>query len=94
MLTKIEQTKQFRRDFKREKKGQHRDTFQSILSCIVESLMNETTLDQKYHDHSLSGQWKDCRDCHIKPDLILIYRVNNNKVLQLIRIGSHSELGL
>lgn len=45
------------------------------------------------HDHSLTGNLKDCRDCHIKPDLVLIYRKTNDNTLELIRLGSHSELG-
>ena len=50
-------------------------------------------LDQKYQDHPLSGQWSDHRDCHVKPDLILIYRKSEDHILQLVRLGSHSELG-
>lgn len=51
------------------------------------------TLDPKYCDHPLFGDWVDHRDCHIKPDLVLIYRKPDD-VLQLVRLGSHSELGL
>ncbi len=49
---------------------------------------------EKYRDHALTGDWQDYRDCHIKLGLILIYRKPNNDVLQLVRLGSHSELGL
>jgi len=45
-------------------------------------------------DHPLTGEWKDHRDCHIRPDLVLIYRVPDAKTLQLVRLGSHSELSL
>ncbi|MFZ9611571.1 MAG: type II toxin-antitoxin system YafQ family toxin [Methylococcales bacterium] len=48
----------------------------------------------KHRDHSLTGDWKDHRDCHVKPDLVLIYRKPNDEVLQLVRLGSHAELGL
>lgn len=53
----------------------------------------------KYFDHgqkpaNMFGDWKDHRDCHIKPELVLIYRKPNNEVLQLVRTGSHSELSL
>jgi len=51
-------------------------------------------LAERYRDHSLTGDWKDHRDCHIKPDLVLIYRKPDEDRLQLIRLGSHSELGL
>ncbi|RXL71801.1 type II toxin-antitoxin system YafQ family toxin, partial [Citrobacter sp. AAK_AS5] len=42
----------------------------------------------------LSGDWSDHRDCHIKPDLVLIYRKPDPETLQLVRIGSHAELGI
>jgi mRNA interferase YafQ len=50
-------------------------------------------LPRRYFDHALSGEWQDCRDCHIKPDLILIYRKPDETSLELVRLGSHSELG-
>jgi len=50
-------------------------------------------LPQRYFDHALSGDWEDFRDCHIKPDLILIYRKPGLQSLELVRLGSHSELG-
>ena len=49
---------------------------------------------QRHLDHPLSGEWSDHRDCHIKPDLILIYRKPDDDHLDLVRLGSHSELGL
>jgi len=51
-------------------------------------------LPHRNFDHPLSGEWSDCRDCHIKPDLILIYRKPDEYHLDLVRMGSHSELGL
>jgi len=57
-------------------------------------LVNNRPLPKKHQDHALTGDWKDHRDCHIKPDLILIYRKPDNEVLQLVRLGSHSQLGL
>ena len=47
----------------------------------------------QYRDHALTGDWKDHRDCHVKPDLVLIYRKPDETTLQLVRLGSHSELG-
>jgi mRNA interferase YafQ len=58
------------------------------------ALANDKPLAEKYRDHALTGEWKDYRDCHIKPDLVLIYRKPDEEVLQLVRLGSHSELGL
>ncbi|NWO06953.1 MAG: type II toxin-antitoxin system YafQ family toxin [Alteromonadaceae bacterium] len=58
---------------------------------IISKLKRGETLPLKNVDHALSGNWLGFRDCHIKPDLILIYRVSDN-TLQLARIGSHSEV--
>lgn len=90
----IEQTTQFRRDYKREAKGQHRKTLEGDFVPIVMALANDQPLAEKHRDHALSGDWSDHRDCHLKPDLILIYRKPDDAVLQLVRLGSHSELGL
>ena len=90
----IEWTSQFKRDYKREGKGQHRTTLDVELFPIVEALANDQLLDPGYRDHALTGDWKDYRDCHIKPDMVLIYRKPDDVVLQLVRLGSHSELGL
>ncbi len=51
-------------------------------------------LQARHHDHALKGEWKDHRDCHVKPDLVLIYRVTEDDAVQLVRLGSHSELGI
>lgn len=90
----IEQTGQFKRDLKREAKGQHRQALRSDFVAIVAALANDEALPEKYRDHGLTGDWKDHHDCHIKPDLVLIYRKADKDVLQLVRLGSHSEIGL
>lgn len=90
----IEQSTQFKHDLKREARGLHRKALQQDFVQILTSLANDQLLAAKHRDHALSGDWKDHRDCHIRPDLILIYRKLNAEVLQLIRLGSHSELGL
>ncbi|MGD1641148.1 type II toxin-antitoxin system YafQ family toxin [Klebsiella pneumoniae] len=46
----------------------------------------------RYRDHDLSGDWAGYRECHIKPDLLLIYRKSDADTLRLARLGSHSEL--
>ncbi len=90
----IERTSQFKRDYKREAKGPHRPTLEHDLIEIVTALAQDQPLPEKRRDHALTGDWKDHRDCHIKPDLILIYRKPDATRLQLVRLGSHSELGL
>jgi mRNA interferase YafQ len=90
----IEPTGRFRKDYKRESKGQHQATLGADLSAVLSALQEDRPLAVGYRDHALSGEWKGCRDCHIKPDLVLIYRLPDPDTLQLVRIGSHSELGL
>ena len=89
----IERTSQFKRDYKREIKGRHRKTLEREFIDVVTKLVNDQPLVEKHRDHSLTGAWKDHRNCHIKPDLVLIYRKTNADLLQLVRLGSHSELG-
>lgn len=90
----IEPTTAFRRDFKRESKGKHQATLALDLPSILQALAQDIPLADKHRDHPLTGQWSDHRDCHIKPDLVLIYRKTDAQQLLLVRLGSHSELGL
>jgi mRNA interferase YafQ len=90
----INRTTQFQRDYKRELKGQFRETLESDLRAVLELLISEAPLPPKYRDHPLSGRWKQFRDCHVRPDLVLIYRKPDPKILELVRLGSHSELSL
>ena len=90
----IEYTKQFKKDFKREKKsGKYKTEIEKLLKDIITYLIADKDLPKRNRDHALTGNWKDHRDCHIKPDLILIYRKIED-ILQLVRIGSHSQLSL
>lgn len=93
-MRRIERTAQFKRDYKREAKGQYRATLDAELLPVMQSLVCNQPLEPRHQDHALTGQWKDHRDCHIKPDLVLIYRRPDEEVLQLVRLGSHSELEL
>jgi mRNA interferase YafQ len=90
----IKWTGQFKRDYKREGKGPYRATLNDDLFPVVDLLANDQALDPRLCDHPLSGDWKDHRDCHIKPDLVLIYMKPDADTLRLVRLGSHSELGL
>lgn len=93
-MRRIEHTGQFKRDYKREAKGLHRATLDAELMPVVKALACDQPLEPRHRDHALTGDWKDHRDCHVKPDLVLIYRKPDDETLQLVRIGSHSELGL
>jgi mRNA interferase YafQ len=90
----IRRTTQFKRDFKRELRGRHRSSVGNDLQAALSLLFAGRTLPARYFDHALSGEWKDHRDCHLKPDLVLIYRWDEDDTLALVRLGSHSELGL
>jgi mRNA interferase YafQ len=87
-------TGQFKRDYKRETKGQHRGTLEADLHAVLSALLVDQPLEPRHRDHALTGDWKDHRDCHVKPDLVLIYQKPDADVLRLVRLGSHSELGL
>jgi mRNA interferase YafQ len=89
----IERTSQFRRDFKREMKARHRGTLEADLMAVLRALVADTPLATRYRDHPLSGDWSGFRDCHVKPDLVLIYEKPDAETLRLTRLGSHSELG-
>lgn len=64
-----------------------------LVDEIVYRLSNNETLEKKYKDHKLKGEFKELRECHVKPDLLLIYQKQDDKlILTCINIGSHSEL--
>jgi mRNA interferase YafQ len=93
-MRKIEPTTAFKRDFKREGKGRHRADLDTELKQVITDLANDVPLAAKYRDHPLIGNWKGCWDCHVRPDLVLIYQKLGINNLRLVRLGSHSELGL
>ncbi len=64
--------------------------FEKIRAALV-ALINQEPLNQKYRDHPLGNNWKGCRELHIEPDWLLIYKIED-KNLWLLRTGSHSEL--
>ena len=93
-MRSVKYTSRFRRDYKREQSGRHGKRLDAELSETVTMLAKDETLPRRYFDHALGGEWSDHRDCHIRPDLILIYRKPDAVSLELVRLGSHSELGL
>ena len=90
----ISYTNQFKRDYRRGKSGRHGKRLDVLLKEAIDLLAEDQQLPRRYFDHPLSGEWDDCRDCHVRPDLVLIYRKPDEENLELIRLGSHSELGL
>lgn len=92
-MRRIDRTRAFKRDYQRVvATPKHRD-LDNLLPAVLALLATDTPLPAKYADHPLRGEWRDFRDCHVKPDLVLIYRRAGDDVLQLVRLGSHSELG-
>jgi mRNA interferase YafQ len=93
-MREIKYTARFKRDYRREKSGRHGNKLDALLMEVVNLLADDTPLPRRNFDHPLSGEWNDHRDCHIRPDLVLIYRKPDDESLELVRLGSHSELGL
>lgn len=84
-MRKLERSNAFKRDFKK-----YGDLDVNLIEVLY-LLLNDEVLPPKYKDHELIGNYKGFRECHIKPDLLLIYKKTDD-YLQLARLGSHSEL--
>lgn len=81
---------QFKKDLKRMAR---RKVKIDLLENVVNKLANGEKPDERYCDHELSGNYIGFRECHIKPDWLLVYKINNNELyLFLSRTGSHSDL--
>ncbi len=93
-MREIKYTTRFHRDYRREKSGRHGKKLDAPLMEVVNLLAADASLPRRSFDHPLCGEWSDHRDCHIRPDLVLIYRKPDGVSLELVRLGSHSELGL
>ena len=86
----IKHTTQFKKDYKLAKR---RNMKLQILKDVVTKLANGEQLETKYRDHALSGDWIGHRECHLLPDWLLVYRIENDVlVLTLTRTGTHSDL--
>lgn len=87
---KIVQTGRFKKDLKVARK---RGYDLSLIGSVIDMLAAGCELPEKYKDHSLSGNYKSCRECHITPDWLLIYEVSDGElILYLTRTGTHSDL--
>lgn len=86
----VQFTNQFKKDLKLAKK-QNKNL--DKLFKVIDILANGETLDAKYKDHNLTGNYSGARECHVEPDWLLIYEIHGDVlVLMLYRLGSHSEL--
>jgi mRNA interferase YafQ len=88
MKRKLSRANSFKRSYKKQKLSD--DAEQNYID-IVYKLLNGEPLEKKYHDHQLKGSLSLYRECHIKPDLLLVYQIDDEK-LELVDIGSHGEL--
>lgn len=75
-----------------ESKERHRATIDADLTAVLVALASDLPLDPRHQDHGLSADWAGYRDCHVKPDLVLIYAKPDDVTLRLARLGSHSEV--
>lgn len=90
MKYEIKFTSQFKKDLKQAKKQQKNI---DKLFSVIEQISNGIPLEEKYRDHNLNGDYKNCRECHVEPDWLLIYEIIDDVlVLVLTRLGSHSDL--
>lgn len=90
MIYRIRPTSKFQRDVKRVER---RGYTLSLLSDTIKQLATGDPLPPKYKDHALTGDYTGCRECHITPDWLLIYRISQqNLILVLTRTGTHSDL--
>ena len=86
----VKLTSQFKKDYKLALK---RKKDLSKLQYVIEKLANGEKLDEKYYEHSLTGNWRGYRECHIEPDWLLVYFIKEDVlVLSLARIGKHEEV--
>lgn len=88
----IDRSTAFRRDYKRVRASSRYRDIDARLNAILELLVADEPLPPANRDHALTGDWIGYRECHVRPDLLLIYRKHEQDVLRLARFGSHSEL--
>ena len=88
MKLRLFKTNQFKRSYKKLKV---KDSEEQAYIDVAYKLLNGIKLDEKYFDHNLKGEYGGFRECHLKPDLLLVYTIEND-TLKFVDIGSYSEL--
>lgn len=89
----IELSAAFKKDYKRVMANpRHMQDARALYTRIAMLLAEDKPLPESCRDHALIGEWRGYRECHLKPDLLLIYKVEEPDVLRIARLGSHSEL--
>ena len=81
----------FKKDYKKLKRNA--DFKREELEKVLNVLASGNALEYKYQNHKLTGDFADCYECHVQPDVLLVYTTNKEKLrIELIRLGSHAEL--
>lgn len=88
----ISKSSRFKSDFKKMLRVPKYRDFTGPLQTAVDCLLANEPLPERLHDHPLQGSWAGCRECHLRTDLLLVYRVDSEENVTLMRLGTHSEL--
>ena len=88
-MKKLQPTTQFKKDYKRYKNNPKKV---DALKEVLEMLVNEQEIPAEYYPHILQGDYKGCMECHIQGDFLLIWLDDESDIIELVRLGSHSEL--
>jgi mRNA interferase YafQ len=88
----IKKSAAFKRDVKREMSGVNLAILSMALPSLLYALANDEPIPVRYRDHALTGIWNGYRECHVKPDLLLVYKKPDDETLKLARLGSHTEI--
>jgi len=93
-MRKINWTRQFKRDYKKlRSSSRYRGDLETLLPAVLDKLVVDQELDPKLKDHALTGEMAGFRECHLRPDLLLVYaKAEAPPSLKLMRLGTHSEL--
>ena len=93
-MRRIDWTRQFKRDYKRAQSSpRYRNDLETLLPAVLDRLVADRALDPKYKDHALTGEIAGFRECHLRPDWLLVYaKAEDPSSLKLMRLGTHSEL--
>ena len=89
-LYTLKLSSRFKSDYKKLKNNKR---FIQEFERVIELLENWERLEKKYYDHNLEGKLSNFRECHIFPDILIVYKISEKGlILQLLRVGSHSEI--
>ncbi len=93
-MREIKRRNEFKRNFRRKYMGRYHSLLAEggEFDRVVITLANDIPLAPKYRDHALHGAWDGCRECHIRPDLLLVYRYEGDTLILLEMLGSHAEI--